>query len=303
MSDAPLTIPPEVRQTLQGLLAPAESLSLTCPACGWETRHHFRFHKNRSDIYQCNSCGLGRAQAINFDPNIYYTKAYFDGGHADGYADYQGAEPVLRREFAKTVEFVRRFRSSGKLLELGCAYGFFLQEARRHYVVSGIELAQAAAEHCQRSGLNVLQGPVDRANLERLGPQDLIVLLDVIEHLPDPLGTLQLCADYLDPNGVIVITTGDFGSAAAKITGKAWRLMTPPQHLWYFTIESMHRLANRIGLRLEYVDHPWKLVPVSLIWFQLQRMMGMNAARGSGGGSFGVPINLFDAMRVVMRKP
>ena len=125
----------------------------------------------------------------------------------------------------------------------------FSQEAKQHYAASGIELAQSAAEHCQRSGLNVLQGPIDRTNLARLGRQDVIVMLDVIEHLPDPLGSLQLCADYLDPGGVLVITTGDFGSAAAKITGKAWRLMTPPQHLWYFTTESMQRLSARTGLR------------------------------------------------------
>ena len=303
MSDVPVTSPFEARQGSQGQLSSAAARSIACPACGSETRHDFRFSKNRSDIYQCSSCGLGRAEAANFDPNAYYTEDYFDGGHADGYADYQSAEPVLRQEFAKTVEFVRRFRPSGRLLELGCAYGFFLQEAKQHYAASGIELAQSAAEHCQRSGLNVLQGPIDRTNLARLGRQDVIVMLDVIEHLPDPLCSLQLCADYLDRGGVLVITTGDFGSAAAKITGKAWRLMTPPQHLWYFTIESMQRLSARTGLRVECIDHPWKLVPASLILFQLRRMMGMNASRSSGGSSFGVPVNLFDAMRVVMRKP
>jgi SAM-dependent methyltransferase len=303
MIEATVANPPKAGQTSQGRLSSAAALLLKCPACGVETRHDFRFSKNRSDIYQCSSCGLGRAEAANFDPNTYYTQNYFDGGHADGYADYQGAEPVLRQEFAKTVQFVRRFRPSGRLLEIGCAYGFFLQEAQAYYAASGIELAQSAAEHCQRSGLSVLSGPVDRANIERLGRQDVIVMLDVIEHLPDPLASLQLCADYLDPHGVLVITTGDFGSAAAKIMGRAWRLMTPPQHLWYFTTESMQRLSTRNGLRVEYIDHPWKLVPASLILFQARRMMGMNGSHTSGGGnSFGVPVNLFDAMRVVMRK-
>jgi SAM-dependent methyltransferase len=307
MSDAPMATTREAgqssHQASQGRHASAAALVLACPACGADVRHDFRFRKNRSDIYQCSSCGLGRAEAAGFDPNAYYTEDYFDGGHADGYADYQGAEPVLRQEFAGTVEFVRRFRSSGRLLELGCAYGFFLQEAKRHFAVSGIELAPSAAEHCRRSGLNVLQGAVDRANLERLGRQDAVVMLDVIEHLPDPLGSLQLAADYLDPGGVLVITTGDFGSIAAKIMGKGWRLMTPPQHLWYFTTQSMHRLAARTGLRVECIDHPWKLVPASLILFQLRRMLGLKASGGACGRSFGVPVNLFDAMRVVMRKP
>ena len=43
------------------------------------------------------------------------------------------AEPVLRREFARSVDFIRKYRDKGKLLELGCAYGFFLMEAARHF--------------------------------------------------------------------------------------------------------------------------------------------------------------------------
>jgi len=295
--------PPQEPQAPQGRLLPAGMLLTKCPACGVEIRHDFRFSKHRSDIYRCSSCGMGRAVAANFDPNSYYTQDYFEGGHADGYADYLGAESVLRQEFASTVGFIRGFRPSGRLLEIGCAYGFFLQEAQEYYAVSGIELAQSAAQHCQRSGLSVIQGSIDRANLEQLGQQDLIVMLDVIEHLPDPLASVQLCADYLRPGGILVITTGDFGSLAAKITGRAWRLMTPPQHLWYFTTDSMQRLSAQIGLQVEYIDHPWKLVPVSLILFQARRMIGINGSPHSGGSSFGVPINLFDAMRVVMRKP
>jgi hypothetical protein len=46
---------------------------------------------------------------------------------------------VLRREFARSVDFIRKYRRNGKLLELGCAYGFFLVEAARHFDVIGIE--------------------------------------------------------------------------------------------------------------------------------------------------------------------
>jgi SAM-dependent methyltransferase len=283
--------------------SPAREPLLPCPCCGRDTVHDFRFNKNGSDIYQCTSCGLGRAEVENFDPDRYYTADYFEGVRSDGYADYLGTERVLRQEFAKTVEYVRRFRSSGRLLELGCAYGFFLEEAQEHFITMGVELAASAAEHCRRKGLKVVHGSIERSILDQVGHQDVIVMLDVIEHLPDPLAALQLCADHLDPGGIIVITTGDFGSLAAKITGKAWRLMTPPQHLWYFTVKSMSKLAARTGLLVERVDHPWKLVPASLILFQLRRMAGLSSSRPSGGSSLGVPVNLFDAMRVVLRKP
>jgi 2-polyprenyl-3-methyl-5-hydroxy-6-metoxy-1,4-benzoquinol methylase len=275
----------------------------SCPACRRVTDHLPRFRSNGCDIVQCSECGLGRTDGVGgFDPAAYYTADYFSGRHRDGYPDYRGAEQVLRQEFARSVEFIRRFRPDGKLLELGCAYGFFLAEAARFFEAAGIELAQDAADHARRMGLNVLQGAADEENLRQTGRVDVIVLFDVIEHLAKPHETLALCRQHLNPNGIIVITTGDFGSFVARVTGARWRLMTPPQHLWFFTQESVHRMSAGNGLAVEHLDHPWKFVPASLIIFQLQRMLGFAGARLTAAGRLGVPVNLFDAMRIVLRK-
>src|SRR5262249_13181006 len=215
------------------------------------------------------------------------TDDYFSGGHADGYADYRGAEPVLRREFAHTVKFIRRHKSGGRLLDVGCAYGFFLQEAREHFDVAGIEIAEDAAAFARQHGLHVTTGVADEDTLASLGRQDVIVLLDVIEHLPSPQETLALCTRQLNPGGIIVITTGDFASLYARLAGARWRLMTPPQHMWFFTPESIRRLAQSLGLTVESVDHPWKLVPLSLISFQLRRLLGLRTH--AMPSRFGVP--------------
>jgi 2-polyprenyl-3-methyl-5-hydroxy-6-metoxy-1,4-benzoquinol methylase len=273
-----------------------------CPACGRATRHRFLYAKNDCDILRCEECGLGRAETRGFDPSDYYTGDYFSGKHSDGYADYLGAERTLRREFAHTLRFIRRFRRSGRLLDVGCAYGFFLQEARRDFDVSGIELAQDAAEHCRRSGLNVLTGQVEPDRLRELGAFDVIVLLDVIEHLPSPRETVALLAQHLNPGGILIITTGDFGAVSARLAGARWRLMTPPQHLWFFSEESMRRMMTSLGLEVEHFDHPWKLVPLSLLHFQLARMAGRHLERVPAWGGLGLPVNLFDAMRIVLRK-
>ena len=286
------------------MLQKTEPPVLHCPACGKPRPQKFLYSKNGCDILRCEKCGLGRTETAGFDPASYYTGDYFSGRQADGYADYRGAEPVLRREFAHTVNFIRRFRPRGRLLELGCAYGFFLDEAQRAgFSVAGVELAAEAAAEARARGLDVTTGIADAAYLDALGQVDVIVLLDVIEHLEDPHGTLALCARHLNPGGIIVITTGDFGSPVARATGAKWRLMTPPQHLWFFSQESMRRLARGLGLRMQSFDHPWKVVPLSLITFQLRRMLGLAPSRTAAGGSIGLPVNLFDAMRVVLRKP
>jgi SAM-dependent methyltransferase len=180
--------------------------------------------------------------------------------------------------------------------------GAFLKEAQRYFDVSGIELAEEAAEHCRRSGLNVLSGVPDEANMGRVGQVEVITLFDVIEHLPHPDETLALCDRYLKPGGIIVITTGDFASPVARFAGARWRLMTPPQHLWFFTKESIRRMAASLGLSLERCDRPAKIVPLSLIFFQLRRMLGFRGSPIAVASRIGVPVNLFDAMRIVLRK-
>ena len=68
-------------------------------------------------------------------------------------------------------------------------------------------------------------------------------------------------------------------------------------------VEELNRgLAARLGLTIESIDHPWKQVPLSLIGFQLRRMLGLSR-RVASTSTAGIPINLFDAMRVVFRKP
>jgi SAM-dependent methyltransferase len=278
------------------------TVQLPCPACGHETGHRSLYSKNGCDILRCGACGLGRAQAGGFDPSAYYTDEYFSGGQADGYADYRGAESVLRREFTNTVDFIRKHHDGGRLLDVGCAYGFFLHEAAPFYDVAGVEIAEGAAAYCREQGLRVVAGVADEVTLAPFGMMDVIVLLDVIEHLPNPQETLALCARRLNAGGIIVITTGDFAAPYAKLAGARWRLMTPPQHLWYFTRESVSRMSHPLGLRLESFDHPWKIVPASLISFQIRRMLGRRPAGAAAGSGLGIPVNLFDAMRVVLRK-
>src|SRR5579871_896693 len=278
------------------------AVQLACPACAAQTTHRALYTKSGCEIVQCAQCGLGRAQQTGFDPGAYYTAEYFSGGHPDGYADYRSAEAILRREFSRQVAFIRRFRDGGRLLDVGCAYGFFLEEAKRFYHVAGIEIAEDAAAACRSRGLTVATGVADEAHLAQFGMLDVIVLLDVIEHLPDPVATLKLCAQKLSPGGIIVITTGDFASLHARLAGPRWRLMTPPQHLWFFTPASLRHLAGALGLAVEACDHPWKIVPLSLILFQLRRMLGMGRAGKAPASQIGIPINLFDAMRCVLRK-
>jgi len=255
-------------------------------------------------IARCPSCGLGRTVLDReFDFQGYYAESYFQGGVDDGYADYIGSEIALRTEFQNVLAYLlKKTHGRASLLEFGCAYGFFLQEAARHFTeVEGIELSADAARYCQALGLKVAAGAVDDTTLR--GPYDVAVGLDVIEHVPDPQDTVRLIAARLKPGGSLLLSTGDWGSLLARLMGKWWRLMTPPQHLSFFTRASMTLMIENTGLQLVELSHPWKRVPLALLAFQLQRMAGMKPRKLSSLSSLGIPINLWDSMRVLAVKP
>src|SRR5690242_13441148 len=277
----------------------------SCLACGQPTEHDFLWEKSGSRVFRCTECGLGSASAGDFDPNVYYTADFFNGNIKTGYPDYISSENVLRAEFRAVVDRLRQIMPSGTLLEVGAAYGFFLLEAKAHYRVHGVEIAGEAAEFARARGLDVRTGGLTRQMLEQIGPIDIAVMLDVIEHLEYPKVTLALCSEFLAPGGIVLLTTPDFASALARITGKSWRNMTPPQHLWYFTLDSMTRMAAAAGLEVYQVSHPWKRVPISLIAQLISRYTRIGLPRWSltSLSKVGMPVNLFDTMRVVLRKP
>lgn len=262
------------------------------------------FARNGCDILRCGACGVGRTVVRAFDPEQYYTRDYFEGGHADGYAAYGSSEEVLGHEFGQMAERLRRFApAGGTLLEIGCAYGYFLRAARSHWAVHGLEISADAVAECHRAGLDtVRQSAADREALAPLPPLDAVVMLDVIEHLPDPAAVLAACREKLKPGGVLMLTTGDFAAPLARLMGPKWRLMTPPQHLWFFTIAGFRALARREGWEVALATHPTKRVPLSLILYQLRRMLGLRPRARETGGSIGIPVNLFDAMLLVLRK-
>jgi SAM-dependent methyltransferase len=271
-----------------------------CAACA-RTAATPLYQVNGFQIVAC-SCGLARTLLPpGFDPATIYTDAYFQGGHADGYADYAGSGEELRHEFRRILAALRRHVDRGSLVELGCAYGFFLDEARAVFDVCGVEISDEARAACLERGHDVVRELTPAFLVER-GPFDAAVMLDVIEHLPDPAAVLVDLHGAMKRGAQLVVTTGDFGSLLARAMGRRWRLLTPPQHLWFFSVRTLTALLDRVGFRVHTVEHPWKHVPLALVAYQATRYLGGQGLVRRFVPPGRVPLNLFDAMRVVAER-
>ena len=272
-----------------------------CPVCGDRRDGTQVFVRDNFPILRCSSCGVGKTQLPEeFLPEGIYTEGYFQGGQADGYSDYVGSEDVLRAEFRTIVEDLRRAGcGSGKLLEVGCAYGFFLAEAKSYFEVHGIEVSDSAVRFCRARGLDVEQGELTEEYIARRGPFDAVVMLDVVEHLMEPDKVMELLWRAMKPGGKLLLSTGDWESGLSRIMRRNWRLMTPPQHVFFFSPRTMSAMLTRVGFAVIECCKPWKTVPFGLVVYQLGRILGMSKPPRLKGVHFGLPINLFDAFRMV----
>lgn len=279
------------------------SVERHCQVCGQFSAHETAFVKNGFQIVRCLNCGVGGTlTGADFSPAKIYDAGYFEGGHTDGYGDYSRTEGVLRAEFRKLLgQLGRRFPLGGRLVEVGSAYGYFLMEARQYFDVCGYEISEAAAKQANAKGLNTVCGIVTEEALRDTPPIDVAVMLDVIEHLATPADVLSALRKHMKPGGGLVITTGDWSSIYSRIAKTRWRLMTPPQHLFFFTPRSMNQLLRRTGFEVVQITRPWKIVPVSLMLFQLGRLLGGRPIRAEYFSRIGLPVNLFDAMQVIAR--
>jgi SAM-dependent methyltransferase len=213
----------------------------------------------------------------------FYSREYFEGEPSRrGYPAYADDEPILRVNFRDLLNgILKRLAESGRdpramtLLENGCAYGFSLDEARKHFgQVRGIEInEEVAAEARRRFGLDVLCGP-DALAVVAPGSVDVVVMWDTIEHLMRPRSVLIECARVLKPGGELYLTTGDIGSALARLLGRRWRLINPPQHICYFSAATLERLLGECGFETVSVARCGKKVSLGFLLFIANYLLG-----------------------------
>ncbi len=206
-------------------------------------------------MVRCRLCGLLRT---NPRPTPESIQVYYP----DDYGPYRGtrvpeesARPPWLRKLAALIW--RIFDSNaqrlpeqapGRMLEIGCASGKFLDHmARRGWQVEGIEFSAAAGAEARMAGLSVQVGPVAAA-LPPAKPFDLVVGWMVLEHLHDPVGALRRMREWTRPGGWLVASVPNAACWELGFFGERWYALHLPNHLWHPTPETLRRVLLSVGL-------------------------------------------------------
>jgi 2-polyprenyl-3-methyl-5-hydroxy-6-metoxy-1,4-benzoquinol methylase len=176
----------------------------------------------------------------------YQKAAYFEGEIEQGYLHYANMRKALLPHFHRRLNRLeKRLPHRGRLLDFGCAAGYFLEAAQaRGWQIAGLELSHDMARHAER----LLRVPIYTA-LETATERNCaaITLWEAIEHLPDPIGTLRQLRDRLQSGGVLMLSTPNTGHWQAVRAKDQWAGYRPPSHLLYFTRQTLHHALQRAG--------------------------------------------------------
>jgi SAM-dependent methyltransferase len=201
-------------------------------------------------IARCRRCGNAFVPdaAVPADLENVYSTAYFAGGEATGYPTYVADGPLIERSLRRRLRWARRLAPPGRMLDVGAAYGFGLRAARTLGIdAMGVEIVPEAAERVRRyAGVPVVTGDFLSVDLPR--GFAMITMFDVLEHMRDPRACVARVRELLAPEGVFVVETGDLASPWARLLGRWWYFLDPPQHLCYFSAAGLRGLLAAEGL-------------------------------------------------------
>lgn len=232
-----------------------------CQICGGRD-HVLMFEEAPHRIVRCKGCSLVFVTPRVADHHVeeIYNEDYWrsDRPRDRGYADYARDEPLYLKTFERRMQFVDRWvQGEAKVLDIGCAAGFFLRTMRaRGHDVWGLELSAAIAavarEHLgeERVHIGTIEGlPPDLPGFTP-GSFDLVTLWDVVEHVPDPQSLLRAAARMLKPDGLLLLETQNVASRFARLLGRRWQHYKHQEHLYHFNPQTVAELLDQAGFEV-----------------------------------------------------
>lgn len=225
---------------------------IRCRVCGGKAHARLEsrdFNRKLADsrfiYHQCEDCGSLALAVPPPDLDRYYPTDYY-------------ALPTSRQELATAAErerykldIVRRFVRPGRLLEIGpgpSAFPYLAKEAG--FDVGAVEMDERCCEFLRDVvGVHATQTSDATAVLEYSEPLQVVALWHVVEHLPNPMETLEAAAKALAPGGILVIAAPNPDSMQLSLFRSRWAHLDAPRHLQLIPAAYISKRAAAWGLQ------------------------------------------------------
>jgi SAM-dependent methyltransferase len=220
-----------------------------CPVCGSsEFREEIAF--SPFSVLACKACQffyLSPRLKEETVTKIYQDDNYYNDSSNAGYSDYLEQELALRATYRRFLNYLRRNNlSDGDLLEIGCGFGYLLDEAGPYFDKKmGTDFSPGACDAASRVADRVFLGGLDQVSSDV--SVDVVVALNVLEHTYQPVKFLEEAKSLLKPKGKIIIAVPNMDSFIRKLMGRNWPSYKIPEHTLYFNQSSLDKIMRIAG--------------------------------------------------------
>ncbi|MCU7850085.1 MAG: class I SAM-dependent methyltransferase [Candidatus Thiodiazotropha sp. (ex Lucinoma kastoroae)] len=210
-------------------------------------------------VVKCQQCGLMRTdpRPTSDSMGFYYPDDY--GPYLGTQASANNTRSAALKRWLRTIldvrsEYIPKI-APGKLLEIGCASGAYLQKMEgMGWQVTGIEFSPHAAEAARELGYPVYAGSLESATLESTD-FDLITGWMVLEHLHDPVAGLHKLYEWVRPGGWLAFSVPNAASLEFKLLKERWYALHLPNHLYHYTPDTIRAMLTHTGWTTPTIYH------------------------------------------------
>ncbi len=199
-------------------------------------------------IRRCKACGLGFASSLDRFHGDNESPEYFLNEYLPLHMANRNNSLAERRAHLSLIRRYSTLPAHPRLLDIGCALGFMLEEAQAAgWVPTGIDTSPFAAQYAARqTHCPVLTGTLLEQKFEA-GSFDVVTLMDVIEHVIEPRCLMDEVHRILRPGGVVFLITPNLNSLFVRFYGQDAYGIGPEEHVNYFQSSTITRLLRQAG--------------------------------------------------------
>lgn len=251
---------------------------LECAVCGGDSFTHYLetedyfFTKEKFNLSKCKSCGFVFTNPVPLDSEIgkyYETEKYFSHNSDNKGVFSKIYSQVRNLNLKNKYNIIERYKSSGKLLDIGCGTGEFLNFGlKNNWKVKGIEPNENARKFSITNyGIEV--GDENELNKMDNNLFDVVTMWHVLEHVSSLNERMLTISKILRKDGIAIIALPMIDSPDSIKFGKYWAGLDVPRHLYHFSANSFEKLATENNFNV--IDkYPMKFDSFYVSWLSRQ---------------------------------